>query len=75
MNSMIMPFPLGEGVSLEGFTIGQPVEFDWEVDWEGSPPYYITSLRPLPDDTVLDFEKPSQEADEAPDEAPAGGSD
>ncbi len=62
MNAMIMPFPLGEGVSLEGLSVGQPVEFDWEVNWEGSPPYYVVAIRPLPEDTVLDFEKPAEQA-------------
>lgn len=57
MNSMTMKFPLGDGVSLEGFEIGDPIEFDLEVSWDASPPYWVTNLRKLPADTVLDFEK------------------
>lgn len=57
MHSMTMNFPLGEDVSIEDFEIGDAIEFDFEVDWEGSPPFWVTGLRKLPEDTVLDFEK------------------
>lgn len=56
MNAMTMPFPLGEGVTLDGFAIGDAVEFDFEVDWEASPPYWVTAMRKLPADTKLEFE-------------------
>ncbi len=80
MNSMTMHFPLGESVSLEGFEIGDAIEFDFEADW-GSPPYWVTGLRKLPADTVLDFEKKADEVDphaghnhgDKPHPSPAGG--
>ncbi len=57
MNAMTMPFPLGEGVTLEDFAIGDAVQFDFEVDWEASPPYWVTAMRKLPADAKLEFEK------------------
>jgi Cu/Ag efflux protein CusF len=53
MNSMQMPFPLGEGVSLEGIEVGDMVAFTFEVDWD--PAYFIRSIEVLPEETELDF--------------------
>jgi hypothetical protein len=55
MNEMVMRFPTGEGVSLAGFSAGDAVEFDFSVQWDGSPPYYITAIRPLPAGQELDL--------------------
>ena len=55
MQAMQMPFPLGEGVSIEGIEVGDKVEFTFEVDWD--PGYYIVSISALPDETELDFSK------------------
>ena len=49
MDAMTMPFPLADGVSLDGIDAGDPVEFDLEVRWEGSPPYRITRIEELPE--------------------------
>ena len=53
MQAMQMPFPLGEGVSIEGIKVGDKVEFMFEVDWD--PGYFIVSISALPDETELDF--------------------
>lgn len=59
MKSMTMPFPLGEGVSLEGLKIGDPVELTFAVDYDAKSGsvlrYRATAVKPLPADTVLDF--------------------
>lgn len=55
MDSMTMPFPLAEGVALDGVEVGDKVEFTLEVAWEGDPPYRITRVEELGAETVLDF--------------------
>lgn len=53
MKAMGMPFPLGDGVGVEGLAIGDPVEFEFTVDWASSEGYWITRIsranRPSPD--------------------------
>lgn len=56
MNAMSMPFPVAEGVSLEGFAVGDVVEFTWEHRKSGSPRYQMTAITRLPPETPLDFE-------------------
>lgn len=75
MREMVMPFPLGPGVTLEGFEAGDPVEFDWEVQWDASPPYYITAIRPLPDGIELDLKTEQRQMQEhnAPEGEGPGG--
>lgn len=59
MNTMIMPFPLAEGLSLEGLSEGQPVTLTFEVDFDVERDtltgYRATKIEPLPEDTVLDW--------------------
>lgn len=55
MHPMTMPFPLAEGVSLEGIQPNDIVEFQLHVDWESDLPVQITAIRELPPDTALDF--------------------
>lgn len=55
MQPMQMPFPLGEGVSIEGIEVGDKVEFTFEVDWD--PGFFIVSISALPEETELDFSK------------------
>lgn len=57
MNAMAMPFPVAPGLSLDGFTVGDIVEFTWEHRKTGSPRYQMTAIRKLPADTVLDLER------------------
>lgn len=45
MPGMTMPFPLGDGVALEGIAAGTAVELTFRVDWRGAPPFEITALR------------------------------
>ena len=55
MESMTMPFPVGEGVELDGVEVGDKVGFTLEVEWEGDPPYRITRVEELGAETVLDL--------------------
>jgi Cu/Ag efflux protein CusF len=56
MRSMTMPFPLGQGMNLDGFSIGDKVEFDFVVNWGNNrPAWEITKIGKLPADTTLDY--------------------
>lgn len=55
MKSMTMPFPVGEGVSLEGIEVGDKVRFTFAVNWGGSPPWEVTRIEEVPADTEIDF--------------------
>ncbi|MBK7403789.1 MAG: copper-binding protein [Phycisphaerales bacterium] len=56
MSSMTMPFPVAEGVSLEGLKVGDPVEFTFVVTWgEDYPTYAVTKIATLPADTKLEI--------------------
>lgn len=55
MDSMTMPFPVDEDVSLDGIEPGDKIEFELHVDWEADLAVRITSLRELPPDTPLVF--------------------
>ena len=68
MRSMIMPFPLGEGMNLDGFNVGDKVEFDFTVNWGGgsAPAWFITKIGKLPADTELDYTNVIEESTEEP---------
>ena len=53
MHSMVMPFPLAEGVSLNGLAAGDLIEVDLRIDWEADRPAVITAVRGLPAGTQL----------------------
>ena len=56
MVTMMMPFPVAAGVSLEGIEPGDKVEFVFVTTWgEDYPEYEITEIRELPADTELNF--------------------
>lgn len=67
MEAMTMPFPVAEGVELEGIEPGDPVRFVLEVEWEGDPPYRLIEVEEIaPEDA------PSEPlADEAAEESVA----
>lgn len=48
MPPMSMSFPVAERVSMSDLEPGTRVRFTLEVDWEGSPPYQITTIERLP---------------------------
>ncbi|MCW5776828.1 MAG: copper-binding protein [Phycisphaeraceae bacterium] len=61
MAEMQMPFPLAEGVSIEGLGIGDKVSFTFEVRWDRSrtpplPSWQLTEWTRLPPDTKLHFD-------------------
>ncbi len=56
MSSMTMPFPVGDGVALDGIAAGDIVEFDLRIDWQAERDRLaITGLRELPAGTKLEF--------------------
>jgi hypothetical protein len=44
MKKMAMPFPLGEGVLIDGYNVGDHVVIDFTVDWNKSPAYWVTEI-------------------------------
>lgn len=55
MAEMTMPFPLAEGVSLEGLAPGDPVAFTMEVREQPTLRYQVTRISELPAGTTLNF--------------------
>lgn len=55
MDSMPMPFPVAEGVSLAGIEVSDVVEIDLRVDWEAEPAVEVVEVRELPAGTKLVF--------------------
>lgn len=76
MESMAMPFPLGEDLSLEGIEPGDPVELTFEVDHDPET-QQIMSLRAveitkLPAETTLRFDEAASERSEEADPSTSG---
>lgn len=57
MEAMAMPFPtLAEGVTLDGFAVGDVIEMVFVVTYDGTAPRYpVVRIAPLPADTELNF--------------------
>lgn len=55
MESMAMPFGLGEGVSTEGIAPGDLVEVRFHTDWDVRPALRIDGLSELPAGTRLEI--------------------
>lgn len=55
MDTMLMPFPVAQGVPLEGIQANDKVEMKLHVDWESENPVEIREIRELPPDTKLEF--------------------
>lgn len=58
MASMVMPFPIAQGLDISGLSIGDKVAFDFTVYWGGpasGPKWEITSFEKLDPATELDF--------------------
>jgi Cu/Ag efflux protein CusF len=55
MDSMTMPFAVAEGVTLDGFAVGDPIVFELKVDWQSAPAMALTAIDKLPAQTVLDL--------------------
>lgn len=60
MNSMVMPFPPAQGVSLDGFVVGDLVEFKAEFDYTRLPPQRTVSITKLPPETTLNIQAPGE---------------
>ncbi len=55
MGSMVMPFPVAKGVSLDGLSVGDVAEFDFSVWWQPRVAYEVTRVAALPKGTTLNF--------------------
>lgn len=55
MHSMVMPFPVADGVALDGLAADDFIEIDLSIDWEADRPAVITAIRPLPASTQLNL--------------------
>ena len=67
MFSMTMPFAVGPDVELDGFEVGDRVEFDFEVRWNAATrPLLVTRLAPLAAGTRLEFDPEPQAGGETP---------
>jgi Cu/Ag efflux protein CusF len=76
MRAMVMPFPVGAGVSLEGIEVGDKVEFAFETryspDTQMVSSYEVVSMTELPADTELVFDAPAEAPIDAPSADPEG---
>lgn len=67
MDPMNMPFPVADGVSLDGIQPTDVVEFDLHVDWQSEEtPVEITRIRELPAGTKLDFRAAEPDKNQKP---------
>ncbi len=48
MEAMTMSFPLADTAMLDGLAVGDRIDFEFQVDWEGTPPLVVTQLEKLP---------------------------
>lgn len=56
MKSMTMGFPIAEGISFDGFEVGDKVEFTFAVNWSGGrAAWEITDLVKLDPSTEIDY--------------------
>ncbi|MBC7773671.1 MAG: copper-binding protein [Pyrinomonadaceae bacterium] len=55
MGAMEMPFPLGKGVGIEGFKVGDVVEITFEDFYAPSRKFHVVKLIKLPPETALEF--------------------
>ncbi len=55
MKSMTMEFPLAEGVSVEGFAVGDKVMFDFAVNWGGRVAWELTKIEKIDPATEIDY--------------------
>ena len=65
MDAMTMPFTLDADASLDGIHKGDKISFELDVRWEGNDIVTVRQLQKLPDDTVLGFERPGPDAEDA----------
>lgn len=55
MKSMVMPFPVAEGLDISPLKIGDKVRFDFAVHWGGDRVWEITAFEIIDPDTEIDF--------------------
>ena len=55
MRSMTMEFPLAEGVSIDGYSVGDKVRFSFRVNWGGAIAWEMTGIEPIDAGTEIDY--------------------
>ncbi len=66
MKAMEMPFPLGDGVSLDGIAIGDKVEFELTITRQPRTTFETTRMTKLADDAEISFENKPAPNDDGP---------
>ncbi len=61
MDSMTMPFPLADPALIHTLEVGDRIEMQFNVQWNGDHPLEITAIDALPAETRLAFEPPAPE--------------
>lgn len=62
MRSMTMPFPMADGVSLDGYSVGDKIKFDFEVSWDdGRASWEVTRIEKLDPSVEIDYENVKSE--------------
>jgi hypothetical protein len=56
MDSMVMPFPIAQGASLDGVAVGDKIEATMEIDWSQGF-MQLERIKKLPPETALHFGK------------------
>lgn len=57
MRSMTMAFPMAEGVSIDGYSVGDKVDFDFEVTWDnGRATWEVTRIEKLDPSVEIDYQ-------------------
>lgn len=74
MEAMTMGFPLAQTLDLAGLAVGDRIEFDFEVRWQGSPPVQVTRVVKSPDAAPIEPADAPVENDAA-EEAPTDHTD
>ncbi|MEN0021431.1 MAG: copper-binding protein [Planctomycetota bacterium] len=64
MNAMTMAMPLADDIDPDSFSVGDKIVFDLVVDWNSTPIWYITDVRPLAADTELDLPTVADDSDD-----------
>lgn len=73
MKSMVMPFPIADGLDVSGLAVGDKIVFDFTVHWGGERPWEMTRFEKLDPETEIDFT--NKTADGAPGDDDHAGHD
>jgi len=71
MPAMNMPYPLAQGISIDGLAIGDKVKFDFQVNWakSGGVVFEITKIEKIDLETEINFANIKEAAEDAAEDA------